>query len=130
MLLLHICILQPQSSSSSSSCCFFVGGEGSYFSFFFSSIVLFFYFLTFNSYDRKHIEEHLQVSHLQLGFLFVSSTAIQFSDSNQKDKRYYFFKNTFQSHQCSSKDNRRKEFYIPHTIPESPLTGESDVYMY
>lgn len=59
----------------------FCGGGGGYFSYFFSGIC-FFYFLTFNSYDRKHIEEHLQVSHV--GFLFVFS--LPFNDSYKETK--------------------------------------------
>lgn len=48
--------------------------------------------------------------------------------------RFFSLKNTFQSYQCSSKENRLKEFYTPH-IPNSSLSGErSDIqpsgYMY
>ena len=67
VLLPHISIRQPQSSS---SCCFFVSGEGVLLFLFLRWYLFFFYFLTFNSYDRKHIEEHLQVSHFGLFFVF------------------------------------------------------------
>jgi len=52
---------------------------------------MFFYFLTFNSYDRKHIEEHLQVSHL--GSLFVFS--LPFNDSYEETKVMCYWHHPF-----------------------------------